>query len=167
MIGQLRHSMFEQELRALGRRGDVPLLTALDEQLRSSRGCIKPGSYVAVNYGSIIITQSHTDKADDLPPEALFRKTKARVNQWTLEESTDGTGPQRYIVLTHGPSESNPEEIGFVQAGFLHPAGHKYIYKYDLMDLPIDKIMGLDRKDTDIEIDITIIEDDKEEGEEE
>ncbi|WP_272976903.1 hypothetical protein [Deinococcus geothermalis] len=166
MIGQVRHSLMEQEMRALGRRGDISQLSAKDEQLRSRRGCIKPGSYVAIHYGNVLITQSHTDVAEQLPPEALFRKNNARLNQWTLEESIEGSGPQRYIVVTHGPTKENPEELGFIQAGFLHPNGHKYVYQYDLLKLPVSQIIGVIETTDDIEIKLDIIEEAKEEGEE-
>ena len=164
MIGQTRHSMMEQECRALGRRGDVPFLSSTDEQLRSRQGCIKPGSYVSMRYGDVIVTQSHTDMPQQLPPEALFRKNKARMNQWTLEESVDGQGPQRYIVFTHGPSAYDPEELGFMQAGFLHPSGRSYMYQYDLSELPVAKIMGLPQNADDIQIEIEIIGEESEVG---
>ena len=167
MVGQIRHSMMEQELRSLGRRGDIVSMTVSDEQLRCRRGCIKPGSYVAIRYGDLLVTQSHTDNRWDLPPEALFRRNNARINQWTLDEEVDGAGPQRYIVYTHGPDKDNPEELSFMQAGLIHPSGREYIYTYDLSELPVAKIMGLPQTNIDIEIDIYIIDDEKEEGGEE
>ena len=119
-----------------------------------------------MRYSDILITQSHTDAAEQLPPEALFRKNNARLNQWTLEETMEGSGPQRYIVVTHGPTRENPEELAFIQAGFLHPNGHEYIYQYDLLKLPISRIVGVTETTDDIEITLDIIEDMKKEGEE-
>lgn len=82
------------------------------------------------------LTSHRIKKPGDFPPYAAYRETNASDNQcWLIEpsptEPIENTG-QVYLYLLHGPSTSEPTQLGFIQIGAPSPTGNGYIAIIDL-----------------------------------
>lgn len=129
MIGHIRHSMIEEECRKIP--DVVGGITATDQPYKTGNG-----SFLLLQIGDLMVSMSCVKDEDTMPRKAQFRALLRRLNQWTLEESVDGTGPKKHVLVIHGPMQDDWAQPAFIMAAMPSPHGDRYLHRYDLRQHP-------------------------------
>ncbi len=129
MIGHIRHSLIEEEVRKLD--GRIEGVSATSQPY-----CNNSGSFSLLKIDDALVSVSCVKNPSTMPREAEFRAALRRINQWTLGESTDGNGPRQHILVIHGPTVDDWSQTEFIYAAKPDPSGAGYIQVYDLRQHP-------------------------------